>query len=56
MPGRRRRRAALTDAAQHAGQVVTVRFTRANCVVHRHDDGGVRLLAEAPDLRDLRWA
>ncbi|MFG1763134.1 hypothetical protein ACGFIH_07395 [Micromonospora parva] len=44
----------LRLAAQHAGQVVTVRFTRAGCTVHRHDDDGVRLLAEAGDLRDLR--
>ncbi|MEO3769902.1 hypothetical protein [Micromonospora sp. B9E7] len=44
----------LRLAAQHAGQAVTVRFTRAGCAVHRHDDDGVRLLAEGPDLRDLR--
>lgn len=43
-------------AARHAGQAVTVRFTRAGCAVHRHDDDGVRLLAEGPDLRDLRLA
>ncbi|MET8093141.1 hypothetical protein [Micromonospora sp. NPDC005220] len=43
----------LRLAAQHAGQVVTVRFTRAGCTVHRHDDDGVRLLAAAPDLRDV---
>ncbi|MDG4779592.1 hypothetical protein O7614_08040 [Micromonospora sp. WMMD961] len=41
-------------AARHAGQVVTVRFTRAGCTVHRHDEDGVRLLAQALDLRDLR--
>ncbi|WP_157742648.1 hypothetical protein [Micromonospora chokoriensis] len=40
-------------AARHAGQVVTVRFTRAGCTVHRHDEDGVRLLAEALDLREL---
>ncbi|WP_406067038.1 hypothetical protein [Micromonospora sp. NBC_01638] len=44
----------LRLAAQHAGQAVTVRFNRTGCAVHRHDDDGVRLLAEAPDLRDLR--
>ncbi|MBQ1017869.1 hypothetical protein KBX71_08320 [Micromonospora sp. D93] len=44
----------LRLAAQHAGHVVTVRFTRAGCTVHRHDEDGVRLLAKAPDLRDLR--
>ncbi|MEU1396961.1 hypothetical protein ABZ403_13000 [Micromonospora zamorensis] len=44
----------LRLAARHAGQAVTVRFTRAGCAVHRHDDDGVRLLAEGPDLRDLR--
>ncbi|SCL29720.1 hypothetical protein GA0070616_3937 [Micromonospora nigra] len=40
----------LRLAARHAGQVVTVRFTRTGCTVHRHDDDGVRLLAEALDL------
>jgi hypothetical protein len=40
-------------AAQNAGRVVTVRFTRAGCTVHRHDDDGISLLAEALDLRDL---
>ncbi|MGC4747195.1 hypothetical protein ACLQ28_16285 [Micromonospora sp. DT201] len=44
----------LRLAALHAGQAVAVRFTRAGCTVHRHDDDGVRLLAEGPDLRDLR--
>ncbi|MGC4867248.1 hypothetical protein ACLQ3B_17665 [Micromonospora sp. DT53] len=44
----------LRLASRHAGQAVTVRFTRAGCAVHRHDDDAVRLLAEAPDLRDLR--
>ncbi|MEU7797756.1 hypothetical protein AB0B10_00625 [Micromonospora arborensis] len=44
----------LRLAAQHAGQAVTVRFTRAGCAVHRHDYDGVRLLAKGPDLRDLR--
>ncbi|MEU4550520.1 hypothetical protein [Micromonospora violae] len=44
----------LRLASRHAGQAVTVRFTRAGCTVHRHDDDGVRLLAETPDLRDLR--
>ncbi|MDG4837168.1 hypothetical protein O7631_11640 [Micromonospora sp. WMMD967] len=44
----------LRLASRHAGQVVTVRFTRAGCAVHRHDDDGVRLLAQALDLRDLR--
>ncbi|MEU8387236.1 hypothetical protein [Micromonospora sp. NPDC048843] len=44
----------LRLAAQHAGQVLTVRFTRAGCTAYRHDDDGVHLLAEAPDLRDLR--
>ncbi|MFI6780704.1 hypothetical protein [Micromonospora sp. NPDC050276] len=43
----------LRLAARHAGQVVTVRFTRAGCTVHRHDDDGVRLLADVPDLRDV---
>ncbi|MFI6268614.1 hypothetical protein [Micromonospora zamorensis] len=43
----------LRLATQHAGQVITVRFTRAGCTVHRHDDDGVSLLAEALDLRDL---
>ncbi|MEU7675883.1 hypothetical protein AB0C42_13825 [Micromonospora taraxaci] len=43
----------LRLAARHAGQVVTVRFTRAGCTVHRHDEDGVRLLAEALDLREL---
>lgn len=43
----------LRLAAQHAGHVVTVRFTRAGCTVHRHDDDGVSLLAKALDLRDL---
>ncbi|WP_229403992.1 hypothetical protein [Micromonospora sp. NBRC 110038] len=37
-------------AAGHAGQVVTVRFTRAGCAVRRHDGDRVRLLAEAADL------
>ncbi|PYC67470.1 hypothetical protein C7C45_20840 [Micromonospora arborensis] len=44
----------LRLAAQHPGQVITVRFTRAGCAVHRHDCDGVRLLAKGPDLRDLR--
>lgn len=43
----------LRLAAQHAGQVVTIRFTRAGCTVHRHGDDGIRLIAEARDLRDL---
>ncbi|TNH25480.1 hypothetical protein FHG89_23035 [Micromonospora orduensis] len=43
----------LRLASRHAGQAVTVRFTRAGCAVHRHDDDGVRLLADGPDLRDL---
>lgn len=43
--------ALLRLAAQHAGQTVTARFTRAGCAVHRHDDGGVRLVAVGPDLR-----
>ncbi|MGC4836122.1 hypothetical protein ACLQ3D_16635 [Micromonospora vinacea] len=45
----------LRLATQHAGQVVTVRFTRAGCTAYRHDGGGggVSLLAEAVDLRDL---
>ncbi len=43
----------LRLAARHAGQAVTVRFTRAGCAVHRHDADGVRLLAQVPDLRDL---
>ncbi|MEV4709899.1 hypothetical protein [Micromonospora sp. NPDC049374] len=46
--------ALLRLAARHAGQTLTVRFTRAGCAVHLHDDGGVRLLAEATDLHDLR--
>ncbi|MEU1585333.1 hypothetical protein [Micromonospora sp. NPDC005710] len=41
-------------AARHAGQVITVRFTRAGCNVHLHDDDGVELVAAVPDLRDLR--
>ncbi|MFF0154738.1 hypothetical protein [Micromonospora sp. NPDC005203] len=44
----------LRLAARHAGQAVTVRFTRAGCAVHRHDDDGVRLLARTRDLRGLR--
>ncbi|MEV4494268.1 hypothetical protein AB0J84_00970 [Micromonospora arborensis] len=43
----------LRLAARHAGQAVTVRFTRAGCAVHRHDDDGVRLLAAGPDLRSV---
>ncbi|WP_185755215.1 hypothetical protein [Micromonospora sp. A202] len=43
----------LRLAARHAGQAVTVRFTRAGCALHRHDDDGVRLLAEGPDLNRL---
>ncbi|WFE49906.1 hypothetical protein [Micromonospora sp. WMMD1155] len=43
----------LRLAARHAGQVVTVRFTRTGCTVHRHDEDGVCLLAEALDLREL---
>ncbi|MEU8331051.1 hypothetical protein [Micromonospora sp. NPDC048839] len=43
----------LRLAARHAGQAVTVRFTRAGCAVHRHDDDGVRLLARTHDLRGL---
>ncbi|QLQ39705.1 hypothetical protein [Micromonospora robiginosa] len=31
-------------AAQHAGRAVTLRVTRAGHTVHRHDDGGVRLI------------
>ncbi|MDG9678163.1 hypothetical protein [Micromonospora sp. DH14] len=42
----------LRLAARHAGQVITVRFTRAGCTVHLQDDD-VRLLAAAPDLRDI---
>ena len=38
------------------GRRSRVRFTRAGCAVHRHDDDGVRLLADGPDLRDLRSA
>ncbi|MET8041791.1 hypothetical protein ABZU25_13115 [Micromonospora sp. NPDC005215] len=44
----------LRLAARHAGRAVTVRFTRAGCAVHRHDDDGVRLLARSRDLRGLR--
>ncbi|MFC7706970.1 hypothetical protein [Micromonospora lupini] len=44
----------LRLAARHAGRAVTLRFTRAGCTVHRHDDDGVRLLAHATDLRQLR--
>ncbi|MEV4820746.1 hypothetical protein [Micromonospora sp. NPDC049274] len=43
----------LRLAARHAGQAVTVRFTRAGCAVHRHDDDGLRLLAQALDLRGV---
>ncbi|WP_139217879.1 hypothetical protein [Micromonospora phaseoli] len=43
--------ALLRLAARYAGQTLTVRFTRTGCTVHRHDDDGVRLLAEVPDLR-----
>ena len=44
----------LRLAARHAGQVLTVRFTRAGCTLHLHHDEGVRLLAEATDLHELR--
>ncbi|MEU8085868.1 hypothetical protein AB0B57_19930 [Micromonospora sp. NPDC049101] len=44
----------LRLAARHAGQALTVRFTRAGCAVHRHDDDGVRLLARTRDLSGLR--
>ncbi|GGL87284.1 hypothetical protein [Micromonospora yangpuensis] len=40
-------------AAGHPGQVLTVAFTRAGCVVHHHDDDQVRPLAHAPDLPTL---
>ncbi|WP_341719469.1 hypothetical protein QQG74_06935 [Micromonospora sp. FIMYZ51] len=36
----------LRLAARHAGQILTVRFTRAGCTLHLHDDDGVRLLTE----------
>ncbi|MBB5479513.1 hypothetical protein [Micromonospora parathelypteridis] len=48
------RRICCGSLPRHAGQAVTVRFTRAGCAVHRHDDDGVRLLAEGPDLRGVR--
>ncbi|WP_433130310.1 hypothetical protein ACQPWW_07025 [Micromonospora sp. CA-240977] len=44
----------LRLAARHAGQALTVRFTRDGCAVHLHDDDGVRLLARARDLGSLR--
>ncbi|WP_176092932.1 hypothetical protein [Verrucosispora sp. NA02020] len=40
----------LRLAARHVGQVLTVRFTRAGCTLHLHDDEGIHLIAEAPDL------
>ncbi|GIJ29178.1 hypothetical protein Vqi01_43400 [Micromonospora qiuiae] len=44
----------LRLAARHAGQTLTVRFTRAGCTLHLHHDEGVHLLAEATDLHELR--
>ncbi|MEV5818859.1 hypothetical protein ACFYMB_06755 [Micromonospora haikouensis] len=41
-------------AARHAGRPLSVRFTPAGRTVHRHDDDGVRLLAEGVDLPDRR--
>ncbi|MEU3455810.1 hypothetical protein ABZ671_19765 [Micromonospora sp. NPDC006766] len=43
--------ALLRLAAEHAGRPVTLRFIRAGCTVHRHDDAGSDILADAPDLR-----
>ncbi|MER5454000.1 hypothetical protein ABT008_04400 [Micromonospora sp. NPDC002389] len=43
----------LRLAARHVGQVMTVRFTRAGCSLHLHDDEGIHLLAEAPDLHAI---
>ncbi|WP_147376176.1 hypothetical protein [Micromonospora radicis] len=43
----------LRLAARHAGQVLTVRFTRAGCTLYLHHDEGMHLLAEALDLHDI---
>ncbi|MEU7958168.1 hypothetical protein [Micromonospora humida] len=41
-------------AARHAGQPLSVRFTRAGSTVHRHDEDGPCLIAEDDDLSDPR--
>ncbi|GIJ35736.1 hypothetical protein SAMN05216284_102178 [Micromonospora sediminimaris] len=42
--------ALLRLAARHVGQTLTVRFIRAGCTLHLHDDDGVVVVATVPDL------
>ncbi|WP_405112870.1 hypothetical protein OG559_04835 [Micromonospora sp. NBC_01405] len=43
--------ALLRVASRNAGRAVTVRFTRAGCALHHHDDEGIRLVTTGLDLR-----